>query len=325
MPAMTERSTARPSRAQRGVDKVARIPVKVEATTGELPRKPPWLRARAPTAPRVQELKRLLRAEGLHTVCEEASCPNLGECFAHGTATFMIMGDLCTRRCPFCDVAHGRPQPLDADEPLHLANAVERMGLNYVVITSVDRDDLRDGGAAHFAACVAAVRARVPGIRIEILVPDFRGRMDRALEALLRAPPDVFNHNLETVPVLYRKVRPGADYAWSLELLRRFKAAQPAVPTKSGLMLGLGETLDEVRATMRDLRAHDCEMLTVGQYLQPSRAHLPVTRFVTPAEFEALGAYGRELGFASVASAPLVRSSYHADLHAAARAQAVAD
>lgn len=309
----------KPTRAQRGTDKVARIPVKVEPSTGALPRKPPWLRARAPTDPRVQALKQLLREEGLHTVCEEASCPNLGECFAHGTATFMIMGDLCTRRCPFCDVAHGRPQPLDAGEPEHLANAIERMALRYVVITSVDRDDLRDGGAAHFAACIAAVRARKPDIRIEILVPDFRGRMERALDALLVAPPDVFNHNLETVPRLYLKVRPGSDYAWSLDLIRRFKAAQPNVPTKSGLMLGLGETLEEVQAVMRDLRAHDCDMLTLGQYLQPSRAHLPVERFVEPAEFAALAEYGRELGFANVASAPLVRSSYHADLQAAGR------
>ena len=308
---------SRPSRAQRGSDKVARIPIKVEPSTGALPRKPPWLKARAPTDPRVLELKQLLRAEGLHTVCEEASCPNLGECFAHGTATFMIMGDLCTRRCPFCDVAHGRPRPLDPNEPVHIANAVERMALKYVVITSVDRDDLLDGGAAHFAACVAAVRARMPHIRIEILVPDFRGRMEPALAALLQAPPDVFNHNLETVPALYLKVRPGSDYAWSLDLIRRFKAAAPQVPTKSGVMLGLGESIDEVKQVMRDLRAHDCDMLTVGQYLQPSRAHLPVERFVTPEEFEALAVYGRSLGFLNVASAPLVRSSYHADRQAA--------
>ena len=305
-----------PSRAQRGVDKVARIPIKVEPTVGALPRKPPWLRARAPTDPRVQELKALLRAEGLHTVCEEASCPNLGECFAHGTATFMIMGALCTRRCPFCDVAHGRPQPLDTAEPAHVASAVARMALKYVVITSVDRDDLRDGGAAHFAACIAAVRARTPDTRIEILVPDFRGRMDVALEILQRAPPDVFNHNLESVPRLYLKVRPGSDYAWSLELMRRYKEAVPSVPTKSGLMLGLGETLDEVRAVMRDMREHKVEMLTLGQYLQPSRAHLPVERFVTPAEFDELKVYGDGLGFSNVASAPLVRSSYHADLQA---------
>jgi lipoic acid synthetase len=314
---MTSESTDKPSRAQRGTDKVARIPVKVEPTTGALPRKPPWLRARAPTDPRVMELKALLRAEGLHTVCEEAACPNLGECFAHGTATFMIMGDLCTRRCPFCDVAHGRPKPLDPTEPEHVANAVERMKLKYVVITSVDRDDLRDGGAAHFAACISAVRARTPATRIEVLVPDFRGRMDVALDILKATPPDVFNHNLESVPRLYLKVRPGSDYAWSLELMRRFKQAVPAVPTKSGLMLGLGETLDEVREVMRDMRAHQVDMLTLGQYLQPSRAHLPVERFVTPDEFNELKAYGDSIGFTNVASAPLVRSSYHADLQAA--------
>ena len=314
---MTSESTDKPSRAQRGTDKVARIPVKVEPTTGALPRKPPWLRARAPTDPRVMELKALLRAEGLHTVCEEAACPNLGECFAHGTATFMIMGNLCTRRCPFCDVAHGRPKPLDPTEPEHVANAVERMKLKYVVITSVDRDDLRDGGAAHFAACISAVRARTPATRIEVLVPDFRGRMDVALDILKTTPPDVFNHNLESVPRLYLKVRPGSDYAWSLELMRRFKQAVPAVPTKSGLMLGLGETLDEVREVMRDMRAHQVDMLTLGQYLQPSRAHLPVERFVTPDEFNELKAYGDSIGFTNVASAPLVRSSYHADLQAA--------
>ena len=317
---MNNDSPDQPTRAQRGVDKVARIPIKVEPTVGALPRKPPWLRARAPTDPRVQELKALLRAEGLHTVCEEASCPNLGECFAHGTATFMIMGALCTRRCPFCDVAHGRPQALDAAEPEHVANAVERMRLKYVVITSVDRDDLRDGGAAHFAACIDAVRARTPATRIEILVPDFRGRMEVALETLQRTPPDVFNHNLESIPRLYLKVRPGSDYAWSLELMRRYKEAVPGVPTKSGLMLGLGERLDEVRAVMRDMRAHHVEMLTLGQYLQPSRAHLPVERFVTPDEFDELKVYGDSLGFSNVASAPLVRSSYHADLQASGRA-----
>ena len=317
---MNNDSPDQPTRAQRGVDKLARIPIKVEPTVGALPRKPPWLRARAPSDPRVQELKALLRAEGLHTVCEEASCPNLGECFAHGTATFMIMGALCTRRCPFCDVAHGRPQALDATEPEHVANAVERMRLKYVVITSVDRDDLRDGGAAHFAACIDAVRARTPTTRIEILVPDFRGRMEVALETLQRTPPDVFNHNLESVPRLYLKVRPGSDYAWSLELMRRYKEAVPGVPTKSGLMLGLGESLDEVRDVMRDMRAHNVEMLTLGQYLQPSRAHLPVERFVTPAEFDELKVFGERLGFSNVASAPLVRSSYHADLQASGRA-----
>ena len=313
---MNSENTDKPTRAQRGTDKVARIPIKVEPTIGQLPRKPPWLRVRAPTDPRVVELKALLRAEGLHTVCEEAACPNLGECFAHGTATFMIMGDLCTRRCPFCDVAHGRPKALDPTEPEHLANAVERMQLKYVVITSVDRDDLRDGGAAHFAACISAVRARTPDTRIETLVPDFRGRMDVALEILQATPPDVFNHNLESVPRLYLKVRPGSDYAWSLQLMRRFKQAVPAVPTKSGLMLGLGETLHEVREVMRDMRAHHVDMLTLGQYLQPSRSHLPVERFVTPDEFNELKAYGDSIGFSNVASAPLVRSSYHADLQA---------
>lgn len=312
---MTDKTSR--TRAQRGADKVARIPVKVEPTVGPIARKPPWIRAKAPTSPRVRELKQLLREQRLHTVCEEASCPNLGECFTHGTATFMIMGDLCTRRCPFCDVAHGRPEPLDADEPRHLAAAVAAMELKYVVITSVDRDDLRDGGAAHFAACIAATRAAVPAIKIEVLVPDFRGRMDKALNALMAAPPDVFNHNLETVPRLYRQVRPGADYIWSLELMREFAARQTGAPTKSGLMLGLGETIDEVKAVLADLREYNCEMLTLGQYLQPSRAHLPVERFVTPDEFDALGDYARSLGFSSVASGPLVRSSYHADLQAA--------
>ncbi len=305
-----------PGVALRGAEKVARIPVKVIPTTGPLPRKPEWIRARAPTDPRVLTLKRLLRDQKLHTVCEEASCPNLGECFAHGTATFMIMGSICTRRCPFCDVAHGRPLPLDAGEPARLADVIATMGLRYVVITSVDRDDLRDGGGAHFAACVGAVRARVPTIRIEILTPDFRGRMDAALASLRVAPPDVFNHNLETVPRLYRQVRPGADYAWSLTLLKRFKAEHPEVPAKSGLMLGLGEKIDEVEEVLRDLRAHRCDMVTIGQYLQPSREHLPVARFVHPDEFAVLGDYARALGFGSVASAPMVRSSYHADIQA---------
>ena len=311
---MTDRSI---TRAQRGSDKVARIPVKVEPTVGPLPRKPSWIRAKAPTDPKVIALKQLLREQDLHTVCEEASCPNLGECFAHGTATFMIMGALCTRRCPFCDVAHGRPKPLDADEPARLADAVRLMQLRYVVVTSVDRDDLRDGGAAHFAACISAIRAASPTTRIEVLVPDFRGRMEPALAALQATPPDVFNHNLETVPRLYSSVRPGADYAWSLELIRRTKALLPDVPTKSGVMLGLGEEMDEVHQVLRDLRAHDCDMVTIGQYLQPSRSHLPVARFVTPAEFDALAEFARGLGFANVASGPLVRSSYHADRQAA--------
>ncbi len=302
-------------RRERGAAKMARLRVRPEPTARPA-RKPPWIRARAPTSPEVQRLKAVLRAHRLHTVCEEASCPNLGECFGHGTATFMILGDVCTRRCPFCDVAHGRPAPPDPDEPRNLAETVSAMGLRYVVITSVDRDDLRDGGAAHFAACVRAVRARCPGIRVEILVPDFRGRLERALDALAEAPPDVLNHNLETVPRLYRTVRPGADYAHSLHLLERFKARHPDIPTKSGLMVGLGETLEEVEQVMRDLRAHGVDMLTVGQYLQPSVHHLPVARYVTPAEFERIAELGRALGFSHVASGPLVRSSYHAELQA---------
>ncbi len=307
----------KPNRAQRGAEKTARNPVKVIPVEGPLPRKPPWIRVKAPLGPGVRRIKNLLRQQRLFTVCEEASCPNLAECFTHGTATFMIMGDLCTRRCPFCDVAHGRPQPLDEEEPAHLADAVAAMELKYVVITSVDRDDLRDGGAGHFAACLTLLRERCPNTRVEILVPDFRGRMDRALAALGTSPPDVLNHNLETVPRLYRMARPGADYAWSLDLLKRFKEEHPDVPTKSGLMLGLGEERHEVEQVLRDLREHDCEMLTLGQYLQPSRHHLPVVRYWEPAEFDSIGAFARDLGFASVASGPLVRSSYHADLQAA--------
>lgn len=311
-----QRYLAKAGIPQRGEAKVARIPVKVVAREGGPLRKPAWIRARAPTDPKVLALKRLLREQGLHTVCEEAACPNLGECFAHGTATFMILGHLCTRRCPFCEVAHGRPLPPEPEEPARLAEAVAAMGLSYVVITSVDRDDLPDGGAGHFARCIAAVRARVPGIGIEILTPDFRGRMDIALDALAGSLPDVFNHNLETVPRLYRSVRPGADYAGSLALLARFKRRAPGVPTKSGLMLGLGESLEEVRAVLADLRTQGCDMLTLGQYLQPGPAHLPVQRFVTPEEFDALALHARELGFAAVASGPMVRSSYHADLQA---------
>ena len=308
------------STGQRGAAKTARNPVPIEAPAGPLPRKPAWIRVRAPVGPEVTRVKRLLRTQRLHTVCEEASCPNLGECFANGTATFMIMGELCTRRCPFCDVAHGRPDPLDPAEPAQLADAVAELGLGYVVITSVDRDDLRDGGAGHFAACVAAVRERSPRTIVEVLVPDFRGRMERALDALGTAPPDVFNHNLETVPRLYRKARPGADYQWSLDLIRQFKRRHPGVPTKSGLMVGIGETRDEVIEVLGDLRAHDCERLTVGQYLQPSRHHLAVERFWHPDEFAALGASARALGFDHVASGPLVRSSYHADRQAAGEA-----
>ncbi|MFV1973633.1 MAG: lipoyl synthase, partial [Thiohalobacterales bacterium] len=302
-------------RKQRGAAKTARIPVKIEPTLRPA-RKPAWIRAKSPANPAVARLKEVLRKNRLHTVCEEASCPNLGECFAGGTATFMIMGDICTRRCPFCDVAHGRPDPLDADEPDNLAHTIRDMRLNYVVVTSVDRDDLRDGGAEHFTRCITAIREHNPGIRIEVLVPDFRGRMDRALDILVSAPPDVFNHNLETVPGLYKKVRPGSDYAWSLNLLKRFKALHPDVPTKSGLMLGVGETIGEVEQVMRDLRDHDCNMLTLGQYLQPSRHHLPVDRYVHPDEFDRLGELGDDLGFSHVASGPMVRSSYHADQQA---------
>ncbi|MDX1604997.1 MAG: lipoyl synthase [Candidatus Competibacterales bacterium] len=302
----------------RGADKMARIPVKIEPTRAEQRlRKPEWIRAKFPGGPEVNRLKQVLREHRLHTVCEEASCPNLGECFGHGTATFMIMGDICTRRCPFCDVAHGRPEALNADEPANLARTVQAMGLNYVVITSVDRDDLRDGGAGHFVACIHALRDACPDLTIEILTPDFRGRMDVALALMEEAPPDVFNHNLETVPRLYKQARPGSDYAYSLRLLQQFRARHPQVPTKSGLMLGLGENLDEVEQVMSDLRAHDVEMLTVGQYLQPSPHHLPVTRYVTPAEFDRLREVGEALGFSHVASGPMVRSSYHADQQAA--------
>jgi len=306
----------RNEKRQRGAAKMARIPIKVEPAEKPL-RKPAWIRARSTAGPEIQRLKNVLRRNKLHTVCEEASCPNLGECFAHGTATFMIMGDICTRRCPFCDVAHGRPDPLDSDEPQNLAQTIKAMGLRYVVVTSVDRDDLRDGGAAHFVACIQAVRSANPQTQIEILVPDFRGRMDRALNILHQAPPDVFNHNLETVPRLYRKARPGSDYQWSLDLLKKFAHEHPEVPSKSGLMLGLGETIAEVEQVMQDLRSHDVDMLTLGQYLQPSKHHLPVDRFVHPDEFEALREVGKKLGFSQVASGPMVRSSYHADQQAA--------
>lgn len=304
-----------PGTHQRRSDKLKRIPIKVVPAESLL-RKPAWIRVKAANGESVSRIKQILREQNLHTVCEEAACPNLPECFGHGTATFMILGDICTRRCPFCDVAHGRPSAPDPNEPEHLAEVVRRLRLRYVVITSVDRDDLRDGGAGHFAACVQAVRDRNRDIKIEILVPDFRGRTDAALDRLAAAPPDVFNHNLETVPRLYRQARPGADYRVSLNLLTRFKQAHPEVPTKSGLMLGLGETLDEVKAVMADLREHGCDMLTIGQYLQPSRDHLPVARYATPEEFEHLAEAGRSLGFTAVASAPLVRSSYHADLQA---------
>ncbi|EXJ13286.1 lipoyl synthase [Imhoffiella purpurea] len=309
-------SRTTPETHQRGKDKLSRIPVKVAPTLEPL-RKPSWIRAKAPVGPGVARIKRLLREAKLSTVCEEAMCPNLGECFNHGTATFMILGDVCTRRCPFCDVAHGRPSPVDAQEPEHLAQSVAAMGLRYVVITSVDRDDLRDGGAGHFAACLRAVRAGNPETRLEVLVPDFRGREALALDCFVGdGLPDVFNHNLETVPRLYRQARPGADYLGSLGLLRDFKARHPGIPTKSGIMLGLGEERDEVLEVMRDLRDHGCEMLTLGQYLQPSRDHLPVVRYWKPEEFDALRIEGERMGFANVASGAMVRSSYHADRQA---------
>ncbi|HUL56520.1 MAG TPA: lipoyl synthase [Usitatibacter sp.] len=295
--------------------KTARIPIKV--VQGEPLRKPEWIRVRAGGGERFTDIKRILREKKLHTVCEEASCPNIGECFGHGTATFMIMGDLCTRRCPFCDVAHGRPNPLDPEEPRHLGETIAALNLKYVVITSVDRDDLRDGGAGHFVDCIRAVRELSPATKIEILTPDFRGRLDRALEVLDGGPPDVMNHNLETVPRLYRQARPGSDYAHSLRLLKQFKARHPQVPTKSGLMVGLGETNEEILEVMRDLRAHDVDMLTVGQYLQPSKHHLPVTRFVHPDEFRMFEEEAARMGFVNSACGPMVRSSYHADRQAA--------
>jgi lipoic acid synthetase len=303
-----------PGEKQLAADKIARNPVTFDPTRPAL-RKPSWIRVRIPPGNAVADLKKQLRKNALVTVCEEASCPNIHECFSKGTATFMILGEVCTRRCAFCDVAHGRPKPPDAAEPENLARTIADMRLRYVVITSVDRDDLADGGASHFAACIRRVRELSPAIRVEVLTPDFRGkgRMDRALAALQDDPPDVFNHNLETVRERYREVRPGADYDWSLDLLRRFKARHPGVPTKSGIMLGLGETLEQVEGALRDLRAHDVDMVTVGQYLQPSAHHHPVLRYWTPEEFEAIAAYGRSIGFSHVASGPLVRSSYHAD------------
>lgn len=304
-----------PTEKQRGAAKMARIPVKVEAS--DPIRKPDWIRIRIPANPAVAKLKNILRENRLHTVCEEASCPNLSECFSHGTATFMIMGDKCTRRCAFCDVAHGRPDPLDPEEPMNLAKTIALMKLKYVVITSVDRDDLRDGGAGHFTACLTAIRSLNPTIKIEVLVPDFRGRMDVALNAISPELPDVFNHNLETVPRLYKQARAGSDYQWSLRLLKDFKARFNHIPTKSGLMLGLGETNEEIKESISDLRKHDVDMLTLGQYLAPSRHHLPVARYVTPEEFNELGEFAKQLGFTNVASGPLVRSSYHADRQAA--------
>lgn len=302
---------------QLGEDKIGRSPVSFDTSAPAL-RKPSWIRVRIPTGNAVQQLKAKLRENALVTVCEEASCPNIHECFSHGTATFMILGEVCTRRCSFCDVAHGRPKPPDAAEPLRLAQTVKDMRLKYVVVTSVDRDDLRDGGASHFVDCIKSIREFSPSTRIEILTPDFRGkgRMERALEILAHAPPDVFNHNLETVPSRYRDVRPGADYDWSLRLLKNFKAQHPDVPTKSGIMLGLGETFDEVVQTLRDLRAHDVDMITIGQYLQPTAHHHPVLKYWTPEKYAEFERIGMEIGFSHVASGAMVRSSYHADRQA---------
>ena len=302
------------SKGQTGAEKTARNPVKIIPIVPLA--KPSWIRVKAASEGRFGEVKRVLRENGLHTVCEEASCPNIGECFGKGTATFMILGDLCTRRCPFCDVAHGRPKPPDPAEPRHLARTIAALRLRYVVITSVDRDDLRDGGAAHFADCIREVRSASPATRIEILVPDFRGRLDRALEILAATPPDVMNHNLESVPRLYREVRPGADYRHSLELLRRFKDSCPGVPTKSGLMVGLGESDEEILSVFRDLRENGVDMLTLGQYLQPTRGHLPVLRYVEPGRFRIFEDEALAMGFAHAACGPLVRSSYHADQQA---------
>jgi lipoic acid synthetase len=292
--------------------KTSRIPIKI--IPQPMLRKPEWIRMKVPDSGRYQEIKKILRDNQLHTVCEEASCPNIGECFSGGTATFMILGDICTRRCPFCDVAHGKPLPPDVNEPENLARTIAQMKLNYVVITSVDRDDLKDGGAQHFVDCIHAVRTQSPNIKIEILVPDFRGRLDVAIEILRNAPPDVMNHNLETIPRLYKQARPGSDYHNSLRLLKKFGEMYPDIPTKSGLMLGLGETDDEILEVMRDLRAHKVSMLTLGQYLQPSVHHLPVMRYVDPASFDKLKEKAEEMGFNNTASGPMVRSSYHADV-----------
>lgn len=320
---MTDLNVAPPQRTRRikqgeklrSAEKVERIPVKVIPTENFL-RKPEWMRIRVSSSPKVQEIKSILRKNKLSTVCEEAACPNLSECFGNGTATFMIMGEICTRRCPFCDVGHGKPNKLDLDEPKSLAEAIHEMKLRYVVVTSVDRDDLRDGGAQHFADCIREAKILSPDLKVEVLVPDFRGRMQVALDILSSTPPDIFNHNMETVSRLYREARPGANYEWSLKLLHEYKLSNPSVPTKSGLMVGLGETKDELMRTLDDLRDHEVEMITIGQYLQPSKSHLPVERFVHPDEFAEYAEYGYRLGFNHVASGPLVRSSYHADKQA---------
>jgi len=299
---------------ERDAAKTSRIPIKI--IPQPIQRKPEWIRMKVPDSARYQEIKKILRDNHLHTVCEEASCPNIGECFSGGTATFMILGDICTRRCPFCDVAHGKPLPPDVNEPENLARTIAQMQLRYVVITSVDRDDLKDGGAQHFVDCIQAVRRLSPNIKIEILVPDFRGRLDVAMEILRNAPPDVMNHNLETVPRLYKQARPGSDYQNSLSLLKKFSEMYPEIPTKSGLMLGLGETDDEIISVMQDLRAHRVSMLTLGQYLQPSEHHHPVMRYVEPAIFDTLKQKAEAMGFNNTASGPMVRSSYHADVQA---------
>ncbi|OQW88853.1 MAG: lipoyl synthase [Rhodoferax ferrireducens] len=317
-PTVREAQTAEnydPTAKQKAAAKLSRIPVKV--VQGEILRKPEWIRVKAgsPTT-RFYEIKNVLRANKLVTVCEEASCPNIGECFGKGTATFMIMGDKCTRRCPFCDVGHGRPDPLDVNEPVNLANTIAQLKLKYVVITSVDRDDLRDGGAGHFVACIEQIRAKSPHTQIEVLVPDFRGRDDRALEILKAAPPDVMNHNLETIPRLYKEARPGSDYQFSLNLLKKFKAQFPDIPTKSGIMVGLGETDDEILQTMQDMRDHGINMLTIGQYLAPSTSHLTVKRYVHPDVFKMFETRAYEMGFSHAAVGAMVRSSYHADQQA---------
>jgi lipoic acid synthetase len=312
------------ARPQAGVklrddEKVKHIPITIMPTEkAEMLRKPAWIKIKLPrNTEKIDHIKKTLRKNNLHSVCEEASCPNLAECFNHGTATFMILGDICTRRCPFCDVAHGKPLPPSAEEPIKLAKTIAEMKLKYVVITSVDRDDLRDGGAQHFVDCISAIREHSPSTKIEVLVPDFRGRMDRALEILKQSPPDVFNHNLETIPRLYRECRPGANYQWSLDLLKKFKQQHPDIPTKSGLMMGMGEDKHEIAEVLQDLRTHDVEMLTLGQYLQPSKHHFPLKRYVHPDEFDELGAIAKDLGFSHAASGPMVRSSYHADKQAA--------
>lgn len=320
-PTVRPRTDYDPTQKQRASDKTSRLPIKIQQA--ERLKKPEWIRVRAPApGSRFHEIKQTLREHRLHTVCEEASCPNIGECFGKGTATFMIMGDKCTRRCPFCDVGHGRPDPLDPQEPINLARSIAAMKLSYVVITSVDRDDLRDGGAGHFVECIRQVREMSPATRIEVLVPDFRGRLDRALDILNQGPPDVMNHNLETVPRLYKMARPGADYHHSLKLLSEFKRLHPDVPTKSGLMLGLGETDDEILQVMRDLREHQVDMLTIGQYLQPSDHHLPVMRYAHPDVFAMLEREAYAMGFTHAAVGPMVRSSYHADEQASAAGMA---